>query len=249
MIISYKNKFIFIHCRKTAGSSIKCYLNHYIGPYDIQIGSWHEVIYNQGSFNRRFIVDLLAPKLLFNLSTWKNIKKGFCNRNIYKQLNSIHKKRYNLYHPTANELKSFDESAWNNFFKFCFVRNPYEKAVSDYIWRVKCKNLNISFYDFLTRLASSDSHEHDNIVPSQIDNWPMYTINDHIAVDFIAKYENLTVDFEKICNIIGIPFHKSHIPKMKNYVDYRYRDYYGTREKELAYSIYKKEIEYFGYAF
>ena len=32
LIISHKYKFIFLNCRKVAGSSITAYLNHFLGP-------------------------------------------------------------------------------------------------------------------------------------------------------------------------------------------------------------------------
>jgi hypothetical protein len=35
MIISHKHKFIFIKSRKTAGTSIECFLSGYVGPNDI----------------------------------------------------------------------------------------------------------------------------------------------------------------------------------------------------------------------
>ena len=38
MIISYRHKFIFMHSRKTAGSSVTALLSHHLGPQDIQLG-------------------------------------------------------------------------------------------------------------------------------------------------------------------------------------------------------------------
>jgi hypothetical protein len=37
MIISHAHKFIFLHARKCAGSSVTAYLNPLLGPDDIQI--------------------------------------------------------------------------------------------------------------------------------------------------------------------------------------------------------------------
>ena len=36
MIISHQHKFIFVHCRKTAGSSVVSSLSRYLGPQDLQ---------------------------------------------------------------------------------------------------------------------------------------------------------------------------------------------------------------------
>ena len=53
MIISHKHKFIFMHSRKCAGSSMEVMLNKHLGPNDIQIGSWPETILAGGSMNNR----------------------------------------------------------------------------------------------------------------------------------------------------------------------------------------------------
>ena len=69
MIISYKNKLIFIHCRKVAGSAITAYLNQFIGPDDIQVGVWEDTILNDGSYNKRFYKDIFtSPRSLTNLN-------------------------------------------------------------------------------------------------------------------------------------------------------------------------------------
>jgi hypothetical protein len=39
MIISHKHRFIFVHCCKTAGSSVACSLSRYLGPNDLQFSA------------------------------------------------------------------------------------------------------------------------------------------------------------------------------------------------------------------
>ena len=53
MIISHKHKFIFLHARKCAGTTMEIILNKYLGPNDIQIGSWVETLANSGNFNKK----------------------------------------------------------------------------------------------------------------------------------------------------------------------------------------------------
>ena len=53
MIISHKHKFIFLHSRKCAGSSMEVALNKYLGPNDIQIGSWTETLCGDGKMNKK----------------------------------------------------------------------------------------------------------------------------------------------------------------------------------------------------
>lgn len=70
MIISHKHKFIFIHCRKVAGSSISAFLSNKLGRFDLQIGAWGDSFDLGVLPNLRCFLDLLYP-----LSTVKMIER------------------------------------------------------------------------------------------------------------------------------------------------------------------------------
>lgn len=254
MIISYSKKFIFCHCRKTAGSSVTCYLNHFLGPRDIQIGAWENTLQAGGSFNARFYFDLIHPNCLLHYKKVKQLLRAKSSgENIIGILNEIHKKRYSFFvnppHPTAEEVKSYDNSAWNNYFKFCFIRNPFEKEVSDYIWRKSNrKKCAISFSQFLQRKALQ-LPDPEGIVPYPPTNRPIFTIDGKVAVDYIGRYENIEEDLKEICNRISIPFHKDKLPSAKKIKDYNYRKYYTAEDKKLLESLYTYELNRFSYSF
>ncbi len=44
MIISHRHRFIFLHCRKAAGSSIAQALAPYLGEDDLHLGTWPEAL-------------------------------------------------------------------------------------------------------------------------------------------------------------------------------------------------------------
>lgn len=169
------------------------------------------------------------------------------------KLNAIHKVKYdyldNPPHPTSNEIKNHFSEYWDKYFKFCFVRNPYEMAVSDYIWRVESNNFEITFGEFLERVKIPNKKDPEGVVPTPKTNWSIYTIDDNVAVDYIARYENIQTEMEYICNTIGIDYNKELMTYNKNVKSYKYKDYYNERTIELVRDIYKDEINYFGYEF
>ena len=75
MIISHKHKFIFLHSRKCAGSSMEVALNNYLGPNDIQIGSWTESLRGNGKMNKKAIIDTFFSPLSMS-NTLKQILFG-----------------------------------------------------------------------------------------------------------------------------------------------------------------------------
>ncbi|MCS3939539.1 hypothetical protein GGP84_002171 [Salinibacter ruber] len=255
MVVSYKNKFIFMHCRKTGGSSITCFLNRYLGQRDIQIGVWGDTIKNGGNYNIRVILDILHPRCSLNISSWGRLVKELYRgkKDMNKIIGRIQKVRYGFFenppHPTAIEVKRYFNNEWDNFYKFCFVRNPYEKAVSDYIYRVESRGKNVSFSQFLERIAKPEVVDPENVVPNRPVNWPMYTINDNIAVDFIGRYEKLEDHLSHICKNIDIKYDTKLLPVSKRKKDYNYREYYSDKEKELVDYIYEREINEFNYSF
>ena len=257
MFISFKKKYIFMHSRKTAGSSITVLLNKDIGPKDIQIGAWPDAIEAGGKYNHHSI-SIIKGNL--NQIIKESIKHSLFKKKIAINHNSINKsikkyafKEYGLTngaHSSAIQVKFFAKEYWDTFFKFAFVRNPWDHAISDYYWKVKNRNIkNVDFKEFLFRLADPHRLDKEKTRPSIITNWSIYTINDKVALDFIGRYENLEKDLKKIENIIGVKLNinsiwsKSNIRKKNKSI----ADYYDEESIELVRQIYKKEIEEFNY--
>ncbi len=170
-------------------------------------------------------------------------------RRFFVVLNSIHKTRYpfgNPAHPTAAEAEAFAPQAWRDYAKFCVVRNPYEKAVSDYVY-AQSSGIEISFLAFLRDVA--DPARPDALVLASPTNWPMYTIDDEVAVDHVCRYETLGQDLARVLGGLGLPFDASEMPVVKKFKEYDYGDYYGSEEKRLVKLIYEKELRHFGYSF
>ena len=100
MIISHKYKFIFMHGRKCAGSSIEVMLNKYLGPDDIQIGSWPETILAGGKINKRALKDAFCyPSLWFSF---------------FKQLsaNIIRQKKLDISQAVNSSIKRRCRNTW-----------------------------------------------------------------------------------------------------------------------------------------
>lgn len=255
MILSYRHRFIFLHCRKVAGSAIQLYLSNYLGDNDIQLGTRFDFAeHGIERQNPRYYRDIRSAQGLRLLAgRVLHSPKCLLPRNFSDTLARVHKdvykERFNspyTGHVPAVYLRDFDRKAWDGFFKFCFVRNPYERAVSDYNWRVRARGKETGFREYLESVQRKIA-ELDH-VSSRYDNWQIYTIDDEIAVDFVGRYENLHDDFRHACERIGLPAGELPVAK-KGATRHDYRDYYGAREKALVSEIYRKEIEYFGYEF
>lgn len=234
MIISHKHKFIFIKTTKTAGTSIEIALSKHCGPDDVitPLAKRDEDFRQQkgypgpqncyGSFVRR-----AAGYLKFLL-------KGRPVR-----MQQLGLRFYN--HISAEEIKArVPESVWNNYYKFCVVRNPWDRVVSHYYF----------IYKNEPRPAIADYLESDGWINKLRErSYGLYTIDGEVAVDKICYFENLADDLEEVRKHIGIP-EPLELPKTKS--KYRkdkrdYREILGDKEKERIAELFKDEIELHGY--
>ena len=163
----------------------------------------------------------------------------------------------------ADGFVSADEFA--RLFKFSFVRNPYERIVSEYLYRNYFAHR--SFRDFvlhkLPQPGWGDDYRH---VMPQYDM--LHDGEGRLLVDFVGRFENLRQDFAEVCARLGItdaelphrnPSNKRSRTlkrRVRNFVfrngegdKRRYTEFYDDETREAVSRFYRKDLEAFGYDF
>ena len=231
MIISNRHKFIFLHNRKAAGSSISVALARYLGSDDIMIGCVDDCRANGIFPPKRMVMEAFRhpsrkaaishlPKGAF----WKYVSAS--NKAYYKEVIGPAPA-----HAKAVDLKNAFRHEWEEYTKFCVVRNPWTKTVSDYFWRTKKLKNPPSFQQFVTALESG--HSLGGLVPAGHDNWHTYTINDNVVVDKFIKFESLEEDFRHIMSSLRLDWQGTLTNAKKNRKNvvgsnFKYQDLYTS---------------------
>ena len=252
MLISHQHKFIFMHCRKTAGSSVTVALSKLLGDDDVQIGCITDGMKSgvrppksviRGALTHPHIVP--ASFLVLKLSFWEYVNKWSKHR-YRKELG------HKATHATAERVKAAFPEEWSSYYKFCAIRNPWDKTVSDYFWRTRGKPGAPSFARYVAALENG--YRLNGIIPEPHSNWGIYTIDDQVAVDQVIKYESLQDDLAGILKDLGINW-DGWVPHSKNQyktAERRPKDYrtmYSAREIETVGRLYAKEVVLGGYKF
>ena len=127
---------------------------------------------------------------------------------------------------------------FKKYFKFAFVRNPWDRVLSWYFFRGKKnfgKNKNVTFRTYIkTKMHPRWHPAHDQYE---------FTKN----CDFIGRLENLQQDFDIVCDKIGIPSKK--LPHKNKSKHTHYTEYYDDETRQIVAEKYARDIEYFGYKF
>ena len=136
-----------------------------------------------------------------------------------------------------------------NYFKFTFVRNPWDKLVSNYFWRGSHLLQNkawakTSFKEWVMRKKGFNFKKcmaRWNQVEWLCDK------EGAIHVDFIGRFERLQKDFNVICTKLNIgPFKLPHVYKTRHK---HYSTYYDDETKDFVSHYFKKDIETLNYKF
>jgi hypothetical protein len=229
MIVNHRHRFIFLKTKKTAGTSIEIALSQYCDGSDVlsRIGRWDEPIRTrlgyQGPANH------LVPPERFTRSDWW--RRHLLRRDIVF---------YN-HMPAAEVLRRIGPETWSSYFKFCFERNPWDRAISAYYWENRGRRALPDFHRFLHRLRRA----------GLISNYPTYSIDGRIAVDRVLLYENLDAELQWLCARLALPgplilpnakrqFRKDRRP---------YQELYSERDRAFVAEACAREIEAFGYRF
>lgn len=181
---------------------------------------------------------------------------------------SIKRSLFNCYSPlphfgVRDYQLIFGKEIFNEYFKFAFVRNPWSRVLSAYIYLkgIGCtkrdrqwSEINLRKYDnfndfVLGWLSKKNIYSQIHFVPQS------EFITDHqgnIQVDHIAHLENMTTEFEYLRTKINPKATLQHLNKSnknKNHSKISYQEFYNLETKEKVADLYHTDINNFNYEF
>lgn len=156
-------------------------------------------------------------------------------------------------HILASTAKEIYKEHWDDYFKFSFVRNPWDRMVSMskygnfYGCKINNNKLDVSEYKKKFPQIEIDSRSKSTTDKYKPISNAVYLNILNEELDFIGRFENLQEDYDKVCSIIGCTNQLDHKEQGKKKVNYT--KFYTEDIEKTVREIYKKDIEYFGYEF
>ena len=173
------------------------------------------------------------------------------NNSYFNSLGGVHRtiKDYQLI---------FNKKEFFEYFKFAFVRNPWDRLVSTYFhykrggfhsndkeWYKSNLSKYNGFEEFVTEWVNK---ENINKRPHFKPQHEFITINGEIFVDRIFRFEQFKEAIQEINNKLNLEISIPHLNKSNNRAK-DYKSYYSERTKKIVKEVYFEDIEIFKYSF
>lgn len=158
-------------------------------------------------------------------------------------------------HLSARILRSrTHESIWNNYFKFCVERNPWDKCLSHYYWRKRGyeSDRDMTLDDYFTDRLRRFREDPEDWQGFPTDFKKYTDENGNLEVDRVLRYESLNEELTEVFQMLNIPFdgRLGVYAKRDPERDRRdYREVLSPQQAEHIRRIFKSEIDMFGYEY
>ena len=169
------------------------------------------------------------------------------------------KGEFHLQHHDLAHYKKTYPDRFDSYFKFSFVRNPWDRMYSQYWYQkhtVKADSAQGKFHDWLRKCEEAyndptgcvfgrNRHAFIRHITNQVD-W--LTIDDEIGVDFIGKYESLASDFDRMCVSRQWAIHLPHSNKSLGDKTH-YSTFYDDDGRDFVARMHSADLLTFKYQF
>jgi hypothetical protein len=134
---------------------------------------------------------------------------------------------------------------FDSYFKFAFVRNPWDWQVS--IFHYILEHPEHELYPVVSRMESFEDFLWWRVRDYRMTQKEcIATADGHLLLDFVGRFETLAADFAAICRRLGLQARLGHLNRS---VHQDYRSYYTPRLVRLVAQHWREDIELFGYRF
>jgi hypothetical protein len=138
--------------------------------------------------------------------------------------------------------REFNQTAY----KFCFSRNPYDRAISLYEYFKDGFPKGTTFHEFIQRVTEKGVRRiglFNSIALSSCN--PQVRWIENVNIDFYGSYENLGEDFNTVLRALELPeMSLLHLNKSRRS---DYNEYYDLETKKRVEAFYKEDFEFFNY--
>ena len=126
---------------------------------------------------------------------------------------------------------------WRQYFSFGFVRNPWDRMVSGYMYLTTRNQFKGSWDQYVGQFTKG-----------RLRTAKQFAQHDMLKnCSFVGRFEHLQEDFDTICELAGITQRKlPHVWKTKHKP---YIDYYTDEQKKIVEDAYSGDIGVYGFTF
>lgn len=231
MLVSHRKKFIYTKTFKTASTSVEVYFE----PYCVPDGSWHFSHYRDEMVGEAGIVGYRGANPAG--ANWVN-------------------------HMPAEKIRQqLGASYWAEYYKFCTIRNPFDKLVSAFHFMEQLKQER---NPDMKPLPPAEAHaEEKATLRERFHAWVLeeglialdrdiYMIDNKLCMDYFIRQEDLVNGIKHVCQVLEIPLEPERIPRLK--ADSRPSElslghYYDEETIAIVAQRYEFELQFFNYSF
>jgi hypothetical protein len=154
-----------------------------------------------------------------------------------------------LQHLHADQiLAEVGETFFRSYFKFGFVRNPFDKAVSQFGYMRTRPDLRA----FLGMNEDDSFSDYLNLIPSRNHvQWEpqtnfLFDSTGACLVDYIGRFETFPADSRVVLDRLDVA---GEIPHLNRSEHRHYLTYYDEQDRAKIERLYARDLETFGYRF
>lgn len=167
------------------------------------------------------------------------------------------KRKFFMQHATAKKLletELISEDIWKSYYTFTFIRNPYDRAISDYFWLQKDQNINGTFKEYLLKKGVFEKYLKDEGElyyrgDHQQHQTSFFDMSGALSLDFIGRFESFQKDMKMLMQNLKIanPFNQF---ENKSVLEKKHYSFYYTRSnKRLVSQLFARDLSLLGYQF